>query len=753
MKIVELKNFTCQAHYPYAPLLGNSVETGTKLKGITRAFPITVPESIYTALQREKYIIDPYKGMNSLTAEWVAERWWMYETVFEGSKEKNCELVFDCVDYKCHIYLNRVKIAEHTGASAGFSVDISDYIKKGTNELRVLVENIPEEFGQIGYTNRTSTQRPRFDYKWDWCTRLMNIGIYRPVYLHFYDDAKIDYISFRTLDYKVKRGLIETQVSAKAGLYLVDMEIYQGKERLYYIQKSLYLRDGKNLISEDNVFTHLSLWTLNELGKPATYDLKITVKGEGVCDSKTQLIGLREIRLEHNEGVDYECPPYTFVINGQRVFLKGFNITPLKQLLGSETEADYERLIKAAKKANANLIRVWGGGVIETPIFYELCSKNGIMVWQDMIQSSSGLCSEPCVDDDFLELLGQTVDFTLQYRASYPCTAVICGGNELFSPIREVPVTLENRNIHMIYDRVKAFAPELEFVTSTSSGGFADPDIHNRKNNFDVHGPWLYIGNERHFYHYNNLKAPFFGEFGVNGMSDVKSLSKFLPPKDMGVFTTENNDVWRHHGDWWDSSEWVDEILGNGYKLEDLVVCTQFLQGIALSYAVDSMRRNAPYTSGCMIWQLNEGFPNISSTALIDFYNKPRPVYYMIKQSYDKVVPSFKYDKLLFKKGEIAEFSAFVTLEEEKDCEVYLTVENGKNTAKELLYKGVLPLGTTTLKTDKICISENYVRLTLTVNVDNKEHKKEALLMKQNSDGHANKEAVLPIMQSICGIK
>lgn len=535
----------------------------------------------------------------------------------------------------------------------------------------------------------------------------MNIGIYRPVYLHFYDNAKIDYISFRTLDYQTKRCLAEAHIIAEEGKYRVEMEIYKGNERLYHIQRQLYLHNGENVITEENVFNRLSLWTVNGLGQAATYDLKITITGEGVCDSKTQIIGVREIRLEHNEGVDYECPPYTFVINGQRVFLKGFNITPLKQLLGSETEQDYKRLIKDAKKANANLIRIWGGGVIETPIFYELCSKNGIMVWQDMIQSSSGLCNEPCVDDDFLALLGKTVDFTLHHRASYPAMAVICGGNELFSPIRGVPVTLENRNIRMIHDKVKAFAPELEFVTSTSSGGFADPDIHNRKNNFDVHGPWLYIGNEQHFYHYNHLKAPFFGEFGVNGMSEMKSLSKFLPVKDMGVFTTENNDTWRHHGDWWDSSEWVEDIFGKEYSLEDLVISTQFLQAIALSYAVDSMRRNAPYTSGCMIWQLNEMFPNISSTALIDFYNKPRPAYHMIKQSYDKVVPSFQYDKLLFEKGENIKYSAFVTLEEENDCEVYLTINDGKETTKVLLHKGIFPIGTTILCSDKICMKED----------------------------------------------
>ena len=163
MKIVELKNFTCQGHYHYAPFLGRSVETGTNLKGMTRAFPITVPESLYTALQREGYINNPYKAMNSLAAEWVADRWWMYETTFYGSTEKNCELIFEAVDYKCHIYLNRVKIAEHTGASTSFSVDISDKVKIGLNELRVVVEHIPFEYGQLGYTNHSSTQRPRFD--------------------------------------------------------------------------------------------------------------------------------------------------------------------------------------------------------------------------------------------------------------------------------------------------------------------------------------------------------------------------------------------------------------------------------------------------------------------------------------------------------------------------------------------------------------------------------------------------------------
>ena len=58
----------------------------------------------------------------------------------------------------------------------------------------------------------------------------------------------------------------------------------------------------------------------------------------------------------------------------------------------------WEDLINSAVEANMNTLRVWGGGIYENDIFYDLCNKLGIIVWQDFMFA----CSLYPATDDFL---------------------------------------------------------------------------------------------------------------------------------------------------------------------------------------------------------------------------------------------------------------------------------------------------------------------------------------------------------------
>ena len=82
--------------------------------------------------------------------------------------------------------------------------------------------------------------------------------------------------------------------------------------------------------------------------------------------------------------------------------------------------------------ANANLLRVWGGGLIETPEFYELCDRLGLLVWQEFSQSSSGIENVPA-DDPGLRVGADASDARqiVPRLRRHPSLAIWGGGNEL----------------------------------------------------------------------------------------------------------------------------------------------------------------------------------------------------------------------------------------------------------------------------------------------------------------------------------
>ena len=199
MKIEQLTDWKLAGYWPYAPLQSESMETGMTLIPQTPWIDAKVPGSVQNDLLAAGLIEDPYYEMNSIKAEWVENRFWVYKTKFiakfivlEEHKGKKIVLVFEGIDYTGHIFVNDKKVALHTGMFVPCKSDISDTVVFGKpNDLRVVIEQAPDEYGQSGYTSKTTTQKARFGYKWDFSTRLVNLGLYGDVYLEVFDGAHI----------------------------------------------------------------------------------------------------------------------------------------------------------------------------------------------------------------------------------------------------------------------------------------------------------------------------------------------------------------------------------------------------------------------------------------------------------------------------------------------------------------------------------------------------------------------------------
>lgn len=648
----ELKGF-----WPWVPLKGTSMEIGDELMGVTEWIPATVPGGVHEDLFRAGLIDNPYRDMNSLLCEWVENRWWVYRTVFECSdlEGEAFELHFKGLDYEALIYWNGICLGEHKGMFEPAVFDVTERMAEiaGKTELLVVLKHPPDEMGQIGRTSETFTQKSRFNYKWDFSTRLINIGIWDEVELVARQAVAFGETSIFS-DYEDGCGTVEIEaqlkryghaagdISVRAGMY--DPEGMLISQDLRYGKLEEPVRFSFNIDSPQ-------LWYPNGYGMQPLYQISLEIyDGDRVLDEKKVRTGIRKLEYMRNEGSPEDALPYTIVINGKKIYIKGANLTPLDHLYGNVAQDRYEWIIGLAKNANMNLLRIWGGGLIEKEALYKLCDRHGLLIWQEFIQSSSGVDNLPSKRSEFIELLRRNALSALKSRRNHVCLAVWSGGNELMSA-PNVPSSLEDENLAMLRGLVETHDPGRLFLP-TSASGPVQYITEEKGVSHDVHGHWKYQGNPRHYELYGQADHLFHSEFGVDGLSSLKSLQKFLSAEHLHPTSMRDSLVWRHHGEWWDTYDRDLQMFGTLEDLGTFSKSSQWMQAEGLRFILDANRRRKFNNSGSIIWQLNEPWPNVSCTNLVDYFLEPKMAYYWVLRAYSSDRASLVYDKLNYSPGE-----------------------------------------------------------------------------------------------------
>lgn len=625
--------------------------------------PATVPGSVQHDLWQAGEIPNPTFERNSLGSEWAAQRSWVYKRTFvvdETLRERRAHLCFEGLDFEAHIFLNGEELGTHRSMFTPAIFEVSAKLRYGEeNLLAVVLEPAPQEQPQIGRTSLVHTHKTRMNYWWDFCPRIVHLGIWDNVHLDFTGAIRLKDVWVRPqLNADCDHASITTELTldsmldsdagysaAVPSIVAITITLLdpQGVEIAAQCSQH-HLQQGRTQLALQAAITAPQLWWPNGYGSQPLYTAEVTIAEpntapECVSDSRTVTFGIRRITFVPNDTPDLSARNYTLTVNGRKCFIKGWNWVPLDALYGVERPAKLEELLTLAQRAHVNLLRVWGGGLIEKESFYTLCDRLGLLVWQEFIQSSSGIDNTPPQDEAFIAMLVREAASIIPRKRNHPALVLWCGGNELMSA-PDKPLNETHPALAALRESVTRLDPDRYWLPTSSSGPEFSNGLETIARNplgmHDVHGPWEHQGLTQQFALYNAGQSLLHSEFGVEGITNRRTLDAVIAPEHQDPISLDNP-LWMHLAAWWVKAPMWQKLFGAFPDVATAVRATQLMQADGLRYAIEADRRRKWHNSGTLPWQFNEPFPMAACTSAVDFFVRPKPAYYAVAQAYEPV--------------------------------------------------------------------------------------------------------------------
>ncbi len=713
---------------------GKVMETNGFSAPVVTEIPATVPGSVQTDLFDNGIIEDWKIQTNFRNIEWVENREWVYTKTFSvAEKAERYHLYFEGLDFNGIVFVNDRQVLEFNEMMIPYRVDVTDaiYLDK-ENQLKIVFLQPPEVDGQVGYTSKTSILKSRFNYGWDWCPRLVNIGIFRDVWLEAVSGAYIEDFYPKT-SYNGKSGSVSGNLIFNATQnadYNVTLSLERNGNVVAETESTVSAVKGENSVTLNLNNLAVEKWFPLGFGEQPLYTAKITVcsKDKTVLTSDEKQVGFRKIEYAVPEGAPDGCLPYSVKINDRVIPLRGINWVPISPFYGSVREKDYLFFLERFVKMGCNLIRVWGGAAQESDVFYSLCDKMGIMVWQDFPQSSSGIDNEPNEDEAFIKNLVKISTQHVLYARSHVSLTYWCAGNELYLKDNYYPLDEDiSNNVKALGDLVRKLNPEILYLPDTPSR-IADPRFTKESTggwiNGDAHGPWDYIGVQRQYTHFYNEKSVLFSEVGAPSCARVDALKKYCT-KDIWP-PSYRTEFWSSRGAWWIRLDELKELFGDFEECPDRLsayaAASRFIQGESLKTICSAIRFFDKKRTGMIVWMGSEPFPNAQNTCLLEFDGYPKPAFYETKKGYAPQMLGLKYDlPYADRNGEIS-FMPFLCSDNEFDfgtVKISVFNENGEE-IETFNFENVKGSGTIELVPLKIKLNGDLALVRMTASNDEK---------------------------------
>ena len=417
-----------------------------------RWFPARVPGSIQQDLIARHRVPDPFLATNEGAIQWVGRTDWQYRRTLTVTPamlaRDHLDLVFDGLDTFATVTINGHPALSAANAHRRWRIAAKPFLKSGANEILItfaapiktlqpmvmaLQRSLPGEydsaFGDEPKGRQTSPyiRKPKYHYGWDWGPRILNVGPWRPVRLEAWDSARIDTLR---VDQDALSD-VEARLSAKAeiaadrtGPAQVRVTLTAPDGTSQQVVQHVTLVAGPNAVSLPIIVAHPQRWQPVGYGAQPLYRVTATLDQDGsATDTADRRIGLRTVELIRDNGA------MGFRVNGIPIFAKGANLIPFDSFPTRVTPASMRPLLTAARDANMNMLRVWGGGYYLDDAFYDMADELGLMVWQDFM--FGGSVTPP--DAAFRETVRIEAEEQVQRIGNHPSIVLWSGGNEILA--------------------------------------------------------------------------------------------------------------------------------------------------------------------------------------------------------------------------------------------------------------------------------------------------------------------------------
>ena len=400
-------------------------------------------------------------------------------------RSKQILLHFGAVDWKAEVWVNDVKVGEHTGGFTPFYFDITSVLnKKGDNQLIVKVWD-PSDRGE--QPRGKQVEKPGGI----WYTPVT--GIWQTVWL---EPVSAQHISYLKTTPDIDKRTVKVEVVAQADPSdQIEVKLFDGRK---LVAKSAALN---GLPIELIMPTDAKLWSPET---PFLYDMEVTLYSQGkITDQIKSYTALRKFSIRRgSNGIT------RLQLNNKDYFQFG----PLDQgwwpdgLYTAPTDEALAYDLKKIKDFGYNMVRKHVK--VEPARWYTHCDRLGLIVWQDMPNGGRGPAEwqtrnyytgtdairSAASENNYRKEWKEIID----YLYSYPSIGVWVPFNESWGQFKTSDIARWTKE----YDPSRLINP--------ASGGnhYTCGDI------LDLHnypGPELYL--------YDPQRATVLGEYGGIGMA------------------------------------------------------------------------------------------------------------------------------------------------------------------------------------------------------------------------------------------